>query len=122
MPERLMRERPRHSVPRDPFSTTLATPRVIVDDTALQHRPIGLEMLPDGFEAELVEAAERGQVGRGEGSVVQVEVFRRMVSVKTSILEDLDVYPRTSRRPRATPSTAMSPDRGARRWRPVGVR
>ncbi|CUW19851.1 putative protein without homology [Propionibacterium freudenreichii subsp. shermanii] len=32
-----------------------------------------------------------------------------MVSVRTSILEDLDAYPRTSRRSRATPSTAKSP-------------
>ena len=31
-----------------------------------------------------------------------------MVSVRTSILEDLDAYPRTSRRSRATPSTAKS--------------
>ncbi len=44
---------------------------------ALDHRPIWLETLPNGLEAELVETAERGLVGRGEGSVVQVEVFRR---------------------------------------------
>ncbi|MFJ6272541.1 hypothetical protein ACIQG8_21455, partial [Pseudarthrobacter oxydans] len=31
-----------------------------------------------------------------------------MGSVRTSILEDLDVYPRTSRRPSTTPSTAKS--------------
>jgi len=40
--------------------------------------------------------------------VVQVEVFRRMVSVRTSILEDLDVFPRTTRLPSTTPSTAKS--------------
>jgi len=40
--------------------------------------------------------------------VAQVEVFRQMGSVRTSILEDLDVYPRTSRRPSTTPSTAKS--------------
>ncbi|MBN9179485.1 MAG: hypothetical protein J0J00_02885, partial [Microbacterium sp.] len=49
-----------------------------------------------------------GQVRGHERRVVQVEVFRRMVSVRTSILEDLDAYPRTSRRSRATPSTAKS--------------
>ncbi|WP_292675443.1 hypothetical protein, partial [Microbacterium sp. SCN 70-200] len=32
----------------------------------------------------------------------------QMGSVRTSILEDLDVYPRTSRRPSTTPSTAKS--------------
>ncbi|GAA4072414.1 hypothetical protein GCM10023065_28320 [Microbacterium laevaniformans] len=47
------------------------------------HRPIRVEMLPDGLEAELIEAAERGEARRGEGSVEHVEVFR-MVSVGTS--------------------------------------
>ena len=77
VPEWLVRERPRHRVPRDALDTALATPRVIVNDAALQHRPIGLETLPDGFEAELVEAAERGQVRGRERRLVQVEVFRR---------------------------------------------
>jgi len=108
VPERLMRQRPRHRVPGDALSAALATPRVVVDDAALQHRPVGLEHLPDGFEAELVEAAERGQVRGCERRVVHVEVFRRMGSVRTSILEDLDAYPRTSRRPSTTPSTAKS--------------
>jgi hypothetical protein len=48
----------------------------------------GLESLPRDFEAELVEAAERGQVSAGEarnrGSVRHVEVFQ-MGSVRTSI-------------------------------------
>ncbi|MFJ6157825.1 hypothetical protein ACIQF4_13890, partial [Pseudarthrobacter sp. NPDC092202] len=35
-----------------------------------------------------------------------------MGSVRTSILEDLDVYPRTSRRPSTTPSTAKSHEMG----------
>ena len=66
-------------------------------------------MTKSRLKAELVETAERGQVRGHERRVVQVEVFRRMVSVRTSILEDLDAYPRTSRRSRATPSTAKSP-------------
>lgn len=57
---------------------------------------IRLDPLADGVPAELVKAAERGEAGRGEGSVEHAEVFR-MVSVGTSILEDLAVYPRTSR-------------------------
>lgn len=104
-----MRQRARHRVPWRALGAALPTPRVVLDDAALDHRPIWLETLPNGLEAELVETAERGQVGRGEGSVVQVEVFRRMSSVGTSILEDLDVYPRTSRPPPTTPSTAKSP-------------
>ena len=109
MPERLMREPTRHRVTRHALSASLPTPRVVIDDAALQHRPISLEQLPDGLKAELVETAERGQVRGHERRVVQVEVFRRMVIVRTSILEDLDAYPRTSRRSRATPSTAKSP-------------
>jgi hypothetical protein len=41
--------------------------------------------------------------------VVHVEVFPQMSSVRTPILEDLDAYPRTSRRTPTTPSTAKSP-------------
>ena len=56
-----------------------------IDDPARQHRPVGLKPLPDDLEAELVEAAERGQVRAGEGSVRHVEVFR-MGGVGTSII------------------------------------
>ena len=42
-------------------------------------------MLTNGFQAELVEAGERGQVGTNEGSVEHVEVFR-MEGVGTSII------------------------------------
>jgi len=103
-----MRQRPRHRVTRHALRAALPTPRIVVDDAALKYCPVGLEQLSDGFEAELVEAAERGEVRGRERRVVQVEVFRRTVSVRTSILEDLDVYPRTSRRPSTTPSTAKS--------------
>ncbi|MFK4791867.1 hypothetical protein, partial [Microbacterium sp. ZW T5_56] len=75
------------------------TPRVVVHDATLQHRPIRLDQLTHGDEPELVETAERGQVRGRERRLVQVEVFRRMVSVRTSILEDLDAYPRTNRPP-----------------------
>ncbi|GAB2514507.1 hypothetical protein GCM10027064_10480 [Microbacterium petrolearium] len=115
MPERLVRERPGHRVTRHALRAALPTPRIVVDDAALKYCPVGLEQLPDGLKAELVEAAERGEVRGRERRVVQVEVFRRSVSVRTSILEDLDVYPRTSRRSRATPSTAKSPIEGIER-------
>ena len=108
MTERLVRERTRHGVARHALGATLPTPRVIVNDAALEYRPVGLDQLADGFEAELIETAERGEVRGRERRVAQVEVFRQMGSVRTSILEDLDVYPRTSRRPSTTPSTAKS--------------
>ena len=59
------------------------------------------------LKAELVEAAERGQVRGRERRVVHVEVFR-MGSVGTSILEDLDPYPADGALTPTTPSTAKS--------------
>lgn len=109
MPERLMRERPGHCVPQHALGAAVPTPRVVIGHTALDHRPIRVEMLADGFKAELVETAERGQVRGRERRVVHVEVFRGMVGVTISIRGDLDVYPRTRRPPSPTPSTAKSP-------------
>uniref|UniRef100_UPI001C4E1FD6 hypothetical protein n=1 Tax=Microbacterium sp. BF1 TaxID=2821146 RepID=UPI001C4E1FD6 len=62
---------------------------------------------PYSLEAEFVEATERGQAGRSEGSLEHVEVFR-MGSVGTSIMEDLDTYPAIAARPPPTLSTAKS--------------
>ena len=110
VPERLMREPTHHGVSRDAFRAALPAPGIVLDDAALDHRPIRLEMLTYSLEAELVETAERGQAGRGEGSLEHVEVFR-MGSVGTSILEDLDAYPAIDPRTSTTPSTAKSPHR-----------
>ncbi|WP_177226833.1 hypothetical protein [Saccharopolyspora shandongensis] len=43
---------------------------------ALDHRLIRLKALPDGFQTEFVETAERGRTGRGEDGVEHVEIFR----------------------------------------------
>lgn len=107
MPERFMREATDHRVPRHALHPALPTPWIILDDAALDDRPIRDEMLSDGLQAEFVEAAERSEAGCGEGSVEHVEVLR-MVSVGTSILGDLDAYPAIAARTPATPSTAMS--------------
>ena len=58
--------------------------------------------------ASLVETAEGGEAGRGKGNAEHIAVFR-MVSVRTSILEDLDTYPAIAARTRPTLSTAKSP-------------
>ena len=108
MAERLMRQRPHHSVAHDAFGAALATPWIRLDHATLDHRPACLDPLPDSFETELVKSAERSEIRRGEGSVEHVEVFQ-MGSVGTSILEDLDPYPRTSERTPPTPSNAKSP-------------
>lgn len=84
-PERFVRKPPDHRVPRNPFAAAATAPLVELDDAASDHRAVGLEPLPNGFETELIQSAERGQVRASEGSVVHVEVFR-MGSVRTSIL------------------------------------
>ena len=66
MPERLMRQRPRHRVTRHALRAALPTPRVVLDDAALDRRTIRLEQLAHRDEAELVEAAEGRQIGVGE--------------------------------------------------------
>jgi len=100
--ERLMRKTTNHRIPIDALGAALATPRIILDDPALDHRPIRFQPLPDSLQAELVKATEGGQIGRGEGSVEHVEVFP-VDSVGTSILEDLDPYPPIAARIRLHP-------------------
>ena len=76
MPERFVRQSTRDRVPRHALDTALPTPRVVLDDAAFDRGPIRLDQLADGDEAELVEAAERGQVRGRESRVEHVEVFR----------------------------------------------
>jgi len=47
-----------------------------LQDPARQDRAIGLQTLADHDQAELIQAAERGQVRAAEGSVRHVEVFQ----------------------------------------------
>jgi len=83
-----VRQPPDHRVASGPFAAAAPAPTVRLDDAACQHRSLRLKTLSGDFQAELVEPAERGQVGACEssaGSVRHVEVFR-MGSVRTSIL------------------------------------
>lgn len=82
-----MRELPQHGIPGHALAPALPTPPVRLHNATLDDSTIWRQMLPDSFEAELVESAERGQAGRSEGSVEHVEVFR-MDSVGTSILRE----------------------------------
>ena len=102
--ERLMSSTTNHSIPNHALSPARAAPRISIDNTALDHRPIRFQSLSNSLKPELIKAAERSQVGRGEGSVGHVEVFP-VDSVGTSILEDLDTYAKTDA---TTPSTAKS--------------
>lgn len=87
MPGRFMCKPTSDGIPRHALRTAPATPvvAVTVHDAALQHSPIRLELLPDGFETELLKAAECGQIRGGEGSVGHVEVFQ-IGGVRTPIL------------------------------------
>ena len=83
--QRLVRQPPHHGVSRRSLAAAALAPLVRLNDPARQDRSVRLEALPDGLEAELVQAGERGQVRAGEGSVRHVEVFR-MGSVRTPII------------------------------------
>lgn len=111
MPERLVRQPSGHSVTQDALDPALPAPRIHLYDPALDNRAARFESLPDGLQAELIKLAERGQIRRSKGSVEHVEVFRA-VSVRTSILEDLDTYP-----PAATPTpTTLSTTKSLFGW------
>ena len=67
--ERLVREAPGHAVARGALAAAPAAPPVRLADLARQDRPVGLQVLADDLQAEVVQAAERGQVRAREGSV-----------------------------------------------------
>ena len=83
--QRLVRQPAGHAVARRAFAAAAPAPLVRARRPGRRAPPVRFETLPDDLEAELVEAAERGQVRAREGSVRHVEVFR-MGGVRTSIL------------------------------------
>ena len=87
--ERLVRKLSGDRVARCALSPAAAAPVVRLDNLAREYRSLGFETLAGHDEAELVQAAEGGQIRAGEastsGNVRHVEVFR-MGSVRTSIL------------------------------------
>lgn len=50
-------------------------------------------MLTDGFEAELVETAERGEVRANEGNAEHVDVFQMMSVSTLPSTEGPNLYP-----------------------------
>jgi hypothetical protein len=69
----------------DALAATPSTPAIVLDHTAREHSTVGLDALSGDLQAEAIQAAERGQIRRGEGSVRHVEVFP-MGSVRTPIM------------------------------------
>jgi len=84
------------------------TPLVRADDPAGQHCPARLVVLPHNLKSELVEAAERGQVRAGEGTVGHVEVFQMGQCENSPSSGDLGTYPGTAALTGTTPSSVMS--------------
>jgi hypothetical protein len=84
-----VRQLPRDGVPGSSCTPAASAPAlgavIGLQDPARQDRAIGLQTLADHDQAELIQAAERGQVRAAEGSVRHVEVFQ-MGGVGTSIL------------------------------------
>jgi hypothetical protein len=64
MPEWFVGKPSGHVVSQYALGPAPATPAIIgtVHDAAFQHSPIRFQVLPDGFKAEVIQAAERGQV------------------------------------------------------------
>ena len=85
--ERFVRESARHSVAYHALAPAVPTPPVRLNDSALDDSAIRRQMLPDSVKSELIEPAERAQIGRDESRLGHVEVFR-MGSVRTSILRE----------------------------------
>lgn len=87
MSERFVREAPLHRVSGRALAAAHPAPPVRFSKSTLDDGAIGRQVLPDGFETELIESAERGQIGRKESRLGNVEVFR-MGRVRTSILRE----------------------------------
>ena len=65
---------------------------VRVGDAAFERGSVGVEVLARDRQTHGIKVAESREIGRAKGSVEQVEVFL-MVSLRTSILGDLDPRP-----------------------------
>ena len=76
-PQRLMRQPAHHRCPCGALRAAPAAERCFLagNDPPLQRRPAGLQALPDHDQAELVQAAEHGQIRAVEGSAAHVEVL-----------------------------------------------
>ena len=94
-----MRQPTDHRAHTDAFTAAPSAPLIGLEDPARHDRTLRFDNLARDFQTEPVKKAEGREIRRSEGSVRHVEVFQT-ASVGTSILEDLDTYPRN-----ATPTT-----------------
>ena len=81
-----MRQAPDYRVTRLALAPAAATPPILTNDAACQHCVVWLNALAGYFQAQVIQARERAQVGAIKGSIGHVEVFR-MDGVGISIIE-----------------------------------
>ena len=85
-PAGLMRQAPDHRVTRLALAPATSTPPVLTSNTARQHCMVWLNALARHFQAQVIQARERAQVGAIKGSIGHVEVFQ-VDGVGISIIE-----------------------------------
>ena len=105
--ERDMRQFPDHAVTNLTVAAAAVAPVIEPGRAAQQCGSLRAEVLTSDGQAQVVEAAERGQVRGREGSVVHVEVFW-MASVGTSIIRGPRSLSPPGSRYRTTPSSVKS--------------
>ena len=84
-PAGLMRQAPDHRVTSLALAPATSTPPVLTSNTARQHCMVWPNALARHFQAQVIQARERAQVGTIKDSIGHVEVFR-MDGVGTPII------------------------------------
>ena len=85
-PVRLVRQAPDHRVTSLALTSAASTPPVLTSDPARQHCMVWPHALARHFQAQVIQACERAQVGTIKDSIGHVEVFR-MDGVGIPIIE-----------------------------------
>jgi len=80
-----MRQAPDHRVTTNALAPAASTPPILTSNTARQHCTVWPNALARHFQAQVIQARERAQVGAIKGSIGHVEVFR-MDGVGISII------------------------------------
>ena len=81
-----MRQAPDHRVTSHALAPAASTPPILTNNTACQHCVVWLNALARHFQAQVIQARERAQVGTIKDSIGHVEVFQ-MDGVGTPIIE-----------------------------------
>ena len=85
-PAGLVRQEPDHRVMANALAPAALAPPILSNNAACQHCMVWLNALAGHFQAKVIQARERAQVGAIKGSIGHVEVFR-MDGVGISIIE-----------------------------------